>query len=163
MTVFAATLGLIVTRKRIEVEAPRPRVPPAVAVAPAPRSKMTWLWAASKAAWSSPAASVMMPALAPDRIRSDPGTYVVLAGRGAGRTALPAGACPVLGTLTVDSGGSPGRLLPPVRSATVLVAVRFGANRSMLVAAAPGKYVSPVVVKVSVALVAPFGMVLAGA
>jgi len=74
VTVFAATPPLIVTRKRIEVEAPMPRVPPAAAVAPVPRSNTTRLLAASKNAWSSPVASVMTPVLGPESIRSEPGT-----------------------------------------------------------------------------------------
>src|SRR5207248_6112848 len=55
-----------------------------------------------------------------------------------------------------------GRIEPPFKSVTVLVALKLGAYRSMIVATAPGKYVSPLVVSVTVALVAPFAMTPAG-
>src|SRR5262249_44727529 len=125
MTAFGGAPGLTWTWKLIAVEALMASVPPLAALAPAPRRKMTSFPAALNWAWSSPAASVFAPALAPETIRSDPGTKWVLAGMGSVSTTLPAASSPVLVTLRLYSRTSPGatepRLPPLVRSVTVLV------------------------------------------
>ena len=67
--------GFTVTRKRTTVNAsPGVTLPPAVALAPTPARITTWLDAATYSAWSSPAASVLAPALAPPVITIELGT-----------------------------------------------------------------------------------------
>ena len=62
-----------------------------------------------------------------------------MAGMGSVRMTLPAASCPEFVTVRVYSRVSPGKVLLPLRSATVFVATRFGENRSMAVVTTPGK------------------------
>lgn len=114
--------------------------PPAAPLAPVPRRKTTLFAPESYSAWSSRAASVFVPALAPLAISSDPGTKVTPAGRGSVSTTWAASSWPVLVVAIVYSRTSPGRTVPPFRSATLFdsVAARFGANTSVMKTTTPG-------------------------
>ena len=119
------TRELMVTRKATLVDPPTGTAPPVVPLAPVPRRIRTVRDEEMYSPWSSPTASVLVPALAPDTIRIDPGTNVSPTGIGSFSTTLVAPSLPVLVAEIVYSTVSPGRTAPfgwLVMSETVLIA-----------------------------------------
>src|SRR5690242_5222670 len=90
----------IVARKRIDVAAAAASEPPAAEVAPVPRRNTTRLLPESYSAWSSPDASVFVPAFDPVRTDREPGTNVVFAGIASRSTTASAASLPVFETET---------------------------------------------------------------
>ena len=109
--------------------------------------------------WSSPPASVLVPAFAPAVTRIDPGTNVTPVGSTSLRTTAVEVSKPLLMTLIVYSSVSPRRTAPPVwlfRSATVFVVVeRSGRTVAIDVTKAPIRTGSWLVFALMVALVSP--------
>jgi len=66
-------VALIVARKATVVESLMAMLPPVVPFAPWPRRTRTVREADRYSPWSSPVASVLVPAFGPDTIRIDPG------------------------------------------------------------------------------------------
>ena len=148
------------TRKRIAVDDDGAMEPPLVPLAPVPRRNSTRLRpVASKFAWSSSAASVLSPALEPLTICSEPGTYVVPFGIVSVNTVFTAPSCPEFRTVMSYCSVSPGKSSPPFTSVTdfTTLPLMTGLKRSVWNVSTAGRYVSPPVLKVSVALVAPAG------
>jgi hypothetical protein len=99
--------------------------PPVVPFAPVPRRTRTVRDAARYSPWSSPVASVLVPAFAPEVTRIEPDTNVRPEGSASLSTTLVALSLPVLVAEIVYSTTSPGRTAPfgcDVRSAMVFVA-----------------------------------------
>ena len=148
-----------VTRKATVVDTPGARVPPAAAFAPVPSRTRTVREPEMYSPWSSPAASLLVPALAPAVTRIEPGTNVMPAGSTSLSTMPVDVSKPLLMTLIVYSSVSPRSTAPPAwltRSATVLVLVeRSGRTVAMDVMNEPMMTGSLLVFAPTVALVLP--------
>jgi hypothetical protein len=101
-----------VTRKATEVPAPMASDPPVVPLAPVPRRTRTVRVAAMYSPWSSPVASVFVPALGPVRTRIEPGTKVRPAGNTSLSTVFVAPSLPEFVAEIVYSIVSPGSTAP---------------------------------------------------
>ena len=113
------------TRKASENEALGATVPPVDAFAPVPRRTVTrGVAPVTYSPWSSPAASLSVPAFAPETIRRVPGTKVVPVGIESLKTVGFESSLPVLVAETVYSTTSPGANTPGcVRSTAVFESV----------------------------------------
>ena len=111
-------------------------VPPLVAVAPAPMLATTlpWLASGTNEPVSSPVASVLLT----PSILSEPGTYVVPVGTASTSWELTASSSPLFCTGIEYSSRSPGSVVPPFRSVTVLLATSFGEYSSVAKLTSPG-------------------------
>ena len=134
-------------------------VPPAADVAPVPTRTRTVREAETYSPWSSALASVLVPTLAPDVTRIDPGTNVTPAGSTSASATPVAVSNPLLMTLIVYSRVSPRSTAPPLwltRSATVLLLVdSSGRMVAIEVMNEPITYASTLVFAPTVALVSP--------
>jgi hypothetical protein len=104
---------LTVTRNAMDVDAPTASAPPSVPVAPVPRRTRTVRDPARYSPWSSPVASVLVPAFGPVRILSEPGTKVRPDGNTSFRMVLVAPSLPEFVAEIVYSIVSPGSTEPP--------------------------------------------------
>lgn len=109
------------TLKRSSNEPPAASVPPLAASAPDARRATTRRVAASYSAWSSPAASVLVPVPAPVVKRMEPGRNATSAGSVSVARRPVAPSWPVLVPAIVYSRTSPCSTTPPLRSVTVFV------------------------------------------
>jgi len=139
MFVPPGTAAFTVTRKRARVSSLGRTSPPALAVAPVPSRNVTVRVPPAYSAWSSPAASVFVPAFEPVITRL-PGTYVTLPGRGSVRITFFAPSLPLFLTTSSYSSVSPGTVAPPFRSVTLLVrlSLMFGTKISVASVMMPG-------------------------
>jgi hypothetical protein len=115
-----------VTWKATVVDALMAIEPPMVPFAPVPRRTRTVREPERYSPWSSPVASVFVPAFAPEMMRMEPGTKVSPDGSASFKTTFVAPSLPVFVAEIVYSIVSPGSTAPfgcEVRSVTVFVAL----------------------------------------